>query len=145
MDIFSKHQNCFFLETSHQPVGKKIPKNPRCDPAGAVFQETLNDLSERDREVGFDTVGGEVGGWWLLVMIWWVGFFNFIVFFVKRYGNHRCMGVEGEEVLLENVFFFLGVVLQRENLEGNILRNHWGCSPFEWAWLLACWRRMLKW
>lgn len=25
-------------------------RHVRCDPAGAVFQETLNDLSERDRE-----------------------------------------------------------------------------------------------
>ena len=52
MDIFSKHQNWIFGWKHPTNQLEKSPKNPRCDPAGAVFQETLNDLSERDREVG---------------------------------------------------------------------------------------------
>lgn len=68
----------------------------RCDPAGAVFQETLNDLSERDREA--PPTGDAV-----------------IVFF--GYNDMICGGSRGSKNVSEKgVGFFLwrGCVAKRE-------------------------------
>ena len=43
----------FFPSSRPRPVVKRVgPPRPRvrCDPAGAVFQETLHELPQRDRE-----------------------------------------------------------------------------------------------